>query len=595
MFTQFFNPNNSGAPAAGFKLYTYAAGTTMKQATWTDSTQSVQNANPLVLDSSGGGYVWGDPTIPYKFVWSLANDTDPPASPIRTVDNLYFPFSIASLTQAFIGFILYPQTLAELVAGVTPTNYVYPPGNVLRYGADPTGVADSSVAFASAFLVKGVISAQGAFKINSGQTMDISTTSLIGPCSMTSGLLASAGAVIKVVASGSVNANAIHEIRGVEFLGGNLTGVQALDLNTPSNAVDCCSISQCTFSNFADGIKVTQSAFEVNIRACIFNGCGSDHAGLYVLFIGSERMSCIQCAFFNSTECVRNNSGGEIFLDNCSLDYSNRILNAPFGNIYATNCYFENGSNVGDLDYWFKTGANGSIISLVNCQISQTAAKNTFAYGQSLSTYGGSLNFRFCKIYTTTNSIVDPIIAGTGNAYATGTQIDGFGNSQLAWSGFSLQQNFCSNGTFANGAGGLGGWVVGASGGTNPTASANTLLLQPSIGGNSQFAYWTITAEPGQNVGFQCMAKGNTSACSFSMVIRAIGADTTTIATTTEVPGFNGFNGSTVPMPTAYTALRASFLNLPAGTASVQLELNTAGATSSSNLVSVQTVVVGKY
>jgi hypothetical protein len=43
----------------------------------------------------------------------------------------------------------YPQTSAEMGAGVTPTNYAYPPQNALRYGADPSGIADSAPAFQS--------------------------------------------------------------------------------------------------------------------------------------------------------------------------------------------------------------------------------------------------------------------------------------------------------------------------------------------------------------------------------------------------------------------------------------------------------------
>lgn len=147
MFLQFFNPNNSGAPAAGYKLFTYIAGTTTKQATWTDSTQTVQNANPIILDSSGVGYVWGDPTLAFKFVWAPANDTDPPTSPIRTVDNLYFPLDIGVLTQQLIGSILYPRTLPEIAAGVTPVNYAYPPYDVRRYGAVGDGVTNDSPAF----------------------------------------------------------------------------------------------------------------------------------------------------------------------------------------------------------------------------------------------------------------------------------------------------------------------------------------------------------------------------------------------------------------------------------------------------------------
>jgi hypothetical protein len=44
----------------------------------------------------------------------------------------------------------YPRTAVESAAGVTPTNYAYMPGNVLRYGADPTGAANSTTAFTNA-------------------------------------------------------------------------------------------------------------------------------------------------------------------------------------------------------------------------------------------------------------------------------------------------------------------------------------------------------------------------------------------------------------------------------------------------------------
>jgi Right handed beta helix region len=43
----------------------------------------------------------------------------------------------------------HPQTATELAAGVTPTNYAYPPQNALRYGADPSGNTDSTPAFRS--------------------------------------------------------------------------------------------------------------------------------------------------------------------------------------------------------------------------------------------------------------------------------------------------------------------------------------------------------------------------------------------------------------------------------------------------------------
>ena len=74
----------------------------------------------------------------------------------------------------------YAQTAAEISAGVTPTNYAYVPFNAWRYGADPTGVADSTAAltnwikvinqtgvlasqsFSAAYLPGGVYAVSGA-------------------------------------------------------------------------------------------------------------------------------------------------------------------------------------------------------------------------------------------------------------------------------------------------------------------------------------------------------------------------------------------------------------------------------------------------
>jgi hypothetical protein len=56
---QFFD--NNGVPLAGGLIYTYAAGTTTPQATYTTSVGNVAHTNPIVLDSAGrvpGGQIW---------------------------------------------------------------------------------------------------------------------------------------------------------------------------------------------------------------------------------------------------------------------------------------------------------------------------------------------------------------------------------------------------------------------------------------------------------------------------------------------------------------------------------------------------------
>src|SRR6266436_4476458 len=124
---KFFDGN--GAPLSGGKLFTYIAGTTTKQGTFSDSV-GTPNTNPVILNARGEAPVWLDPTLIYKWVLSPANDTDPPTNPIWTSDNIN-----SLMTSSTIGQLIWPQSPAEAIAGVTPTFYNYPWGDIRRYGA----------------------------------------------------------------------------------------------------------------------------------------------------------------------------------------------------------------------------------------------------------------------------------------------------------------------------------------------------------------------------------------------------------------------------------------------------------------------------
>lgn len=80
--------DNNGNPLAGGLLFTYAAGGSVKVATYKDSTGGTPNTNPIVLDFRGECRLWINPTLAYKFILAPATDTDPPTSPIWTVDNI---------------------------------------------------------------------------------------------------------------------------------------------------------------------------------------------------------------------------------------------------------------------------------------------------------------------------------------------------------------------------------------------------------------------------------------------------------------------------------------------------------------------------
>jgi hypothetical protein len=80
---QFFT--NSGVILSGGKLYSYAAGTTTAQSTFTSSSGNTNHTNPIILDSAGrvpGGEIWLS-ALPYKFVLNTATDVL-----IATYDNI---------------------------------------------------------------------------------------------------------------------------------------------------------------------------------------------------------------------------------------------------------------------------------------------------------------------------------------------------------------------------------------------------------------------------------------------------------------------------------------------------------------------------
>ena len=161
--------DNNGVPLAGGKLFTYVAGSTTKQASYTDSTGATPNANPVILDSRGEASVWLDQTLAYKVVLAPATDSDPPTNPIWTQDGIpasgFLSFVASLLTAAGAALINWAQigaaaitrsVLAKLREEVSADDF----------GADPTGASDSYAAITAAFVAspRVKLTRSGAYK-----------------------------------------------------------------------------------------------------------------------------------------------------------------------------------------------------------------------------------------------------------------------------------------------------------------------------------------------------------------------------------------------------------------------------------------------
>lgn len=104
---QFFSGNT---PLNGGLIYTYAAGTTTPLATYTTSTGSTPNANPIVLSANGIApqEMWLTAGFAYKF---LVTDS---------VGNVIYPYTMDNIT-GINDFSAIPSTQEWIPTGLTPT------------------------------------------------------------------------------------------------------------------------------------------------------------------------------------------------------------------------------------------------------------------------------------------------------------------------------------------------------------------------------------------------------------------------------------------------------------------------------------------
>jgi hypothetical protein len=79
-------------PASGGLLFTYVAGSSTKTTVYKDNAGGSSHTNPIVLDSGGnlpsGSEVWIPTGVTIDIVFAPSNDTDPPASPYDTLEDI---------------------------------------------------------------------------------------------------------------------------------------------------------------------------------------------------------------------------------------------------------------------------------------------------------------------------------------------------------------------------------------------------------------------------------------------------------------------------------------------------------------------------
>jgi hypothetical protein len=267
---QFFT--TAGVPMAGGLLYTYAAGTTTPLVTYTDSSGTIANTNPVILDSRGEASIWLS-NVGYKFKLATAANVD-----IWTQDNIYsgwltptanlpmggFKFTGAGVGVAATDFATYGQL--QTLAGWAPTGNL-PMGGFKFTGAG-VGVARTD------FATYGQLQDSAGTLLTAVAGTNAVTATLTNLAAYTAGQIftlipagANTGAVTLNI--NSLGAIAVTQNSGLAFDGGEFLtgsayqliydGTKFLIFNTPGK------ILQTLY--YVDGGNSTTSTAYVNVSA----------------------------------------------------------------------------------------------------------------------------------------------------------------------------------------------------------------------------------------------------------------------------------------------------------------------------------------
>lgn len=341
----------------------------------------------------------------------------------------YALLTTTTISQSIIGQLLNPQTPAEAYAGIIPTNYWYPAYNVLRYGADPTGVLDSTVAFNSAtaaaaahtgndtVLKREITIPGGTFKLCSQSTTQsvyvrkgqhfrgagMGATYL----DFSSGTSNTAAHIVMATNSSAVDdaGGLAPEISGCFMWGGSATA-PVIDAQRAAGY----AIHDCFFSNSGIGIKTGGS--DGLVYDCIFD------QGLTGIQLGGQNVTVDNCEFFllnyqmivltGAHDCNINNCHfvypqySSILLNTAATDIKNLsirnstfVMNVQYGtfldfisvasvgaDLFVTGCTFRNAKGAA-LAYG---AGSGNVVVMSDCVID--GDRTTTAYTQGVSSSG---------------------------------------------------------------------------------------------------------------------------------------------------------------------------------------------------------------
>ena len=539
---QFFD--NNGNPLIGGKLYTYAAGTTTPQATYTTSTGNVAHTNPIIFDAagrvSGSSEIWLTAEVVYKFVLKTQNDVilgtwDNVSTVSSASQIIYTPSSTSLLTSinvqealdelsdettgsAHVGFI---QSNANAVARTIQSklrDFV----SVKDFGAVGDGITDDTAAIQAAIDADlgNVLFPAGIYRTTAPITMTEVTVSLYGEgkrfnIGVASEILidhAGIGILIADKAHIGVFLQDLRFNRAAAYLtqGANIS----LDGNgpSPSEVVSHINMLRVHIQGGAYALLlrgVIFGAFDYvtinsSLNGVIFNGAGST-------FPANNVISFSQLSISGATTAAitfQGDAGRNIMFFNCDIESSNYTIyinpNTTIQNLVFDGLWLED--NAQPIVIWSGTqlyfkhirNANNVGIKLFDRSSLETGtASDVVVEGQ----YGGSVTHYLGASNVTASNVLISNVGGYSYAVTalTGSRANGYliepavSGAQIM--GTSVMDIVRQSGAFGKNY--LINWNIPGSSSWNKTGATTVQTETDPLGGNTAYS-WNGYVEGGR-------------------------------------------------------------------------------------------------
>jgi hypothetical protein len=432
----------AGTPAVGYKLFFYVAGSVnTKQTTYTDSTGTVANTNPVVLNSLGQPTteLWFSSGLSYKCVLAPSTDTDPPTSPVWSVDNL------RGINDTSV-------TIDQWVSGPTPTFI-----NATQFSL----VGDQTSIFQVGRRIKATVTAGTVYgRITVSAFAAVTTVTVVldsgtldsGLSAVSYGLLSATNPSIPTltITGGTLTQNTAR------LLGRTTAGVGAVEevsagtgltLSSGTLAVAIAQLQPITASVAANAITISASALTLDFRSTtLTNGAvttvsgtpanltiaASDSFGL-VTAAGSQRIAVLAINNAGTIELAATALSGGVSIDETGVITT--VTAATTGTQIKSTTARSNVAYrvIGLIDATFTTATGWGSLALVQGTGGNAAeSMQSLGYGQTWQAFTSGNRVSGTTYYNNTGKPIMVVVSASGTSSAVTLTVGGVVASSYA-------------------------------------------------------------------------------------------------------------------------------------------------------------------